>query len=626
MRNRSVLVIALLLLTSLAIPGISKAAGIMLPPLSNFELVGTTLKFDALVSNCLLSEPTSYFLGSSITPASTKNEIADLAFQENGSGYKKTTTTLVVNIAFPFDLSDPSDSTCKWEETFSKKYSLALPEDLTFEYIYDQYTQTFIFPASAQLPQPKTEVPSSPDSPVINEPTPDSPVINEPSSSEAPVLSGPTANMPLEISNAKVTGDVLTFDADLPECAINEPAIRYSSALIDPKSSPAKINDPELLGLGKNTSIVKTLVILLTVPVYTECKYGKSKKEIFKITLPKLKYFQYLFDLAHNKFIYENQASSPTTAKPPIAISFVANRNLAGGSDAGSELIEVKIGTDGIPVINTLANVPGVHYQIKAIAKNGLIVTAYDHRTKKYPSNTYLVSNTKWTLLSTKTIFVEPAVVSTDLKTLYGRRVKDAANSTVIFAQNLKTGNTPSYFDAAKHGGGFICGVVTDPTFKFGYFTHLTKKSTDIYQIDLGNGKMKKLGTTTAGACIDATNSNGDFIAKFINPTSLETQEGDLIVISKKNSKSYRHIEIRETFMHTGMHSLIPFGDYVLGWNSSYDLHLVGLAKHEGFSFDILDPETLAGPEPLHFLQYICSLPLTWQSDAKRPSYSIAKY
>ncbi|CAN2200703.1 hypothetical protein MCEMKE14_00754 [Candidatus Nanopelagicaceae bacterium] len=626
MRNRSVLVIAVLLLTSLAVPGISKAAGIMLPPLSNFELIGTTLKFDALVSNCLLSEPTSSFFGSSITPASTQNEIADLAFQENGSGSKKTTTTLVVNIAFPFNPSDPSDSSCKWSETLSKKYSLALPENLTFKYIYDQYTQTFIFPASAELPQPKAEVPSSSDEPILGEPTTDSSVKNEPSSSEAPVLSGPTSNMPLEFSNPKVSGDVLTFEADLPECAINEPAIRYFSALIDPESSPAKINDPELLALGKNTSIVKTLVILLTVPVYTECKYGKSKKETFKITLPKLKYFQFIFDLAHKKFIFENQASSPTTAKPPIAISFVANRNLAGGSDAGSELIEVKIGTDGIPVINTLANVPGVHYQIKAIAKNGLIVTAYDHRTKKYPSNTYLVSNTKWTLLSTKTIFVEPAVVSTDLKTLYGRRVKDAANSTVIFAQNLKTGNTPSYFDAAKHGGGFICGVVADPTFKFGYFTHLTKKSTDIYQIDLGNGKMKKLGTTTAGACIDATNSNGDFIAKFMNPTSLETQEGDLIVISKKNPKSYRHIEIRETFMHTGMHSLIPFGDYVLGWNSTYDLHLVGLAKNEGFSFDILDPETLAGPEPLHFLQYICNLPLTWQSDTKRPNYSIAKY
>jgi hypothetical protein len=167
---------------------------------------------------------------------------------------------------------------------------------------------------------------------------------------------------------------------------------------------------------------------------------------------------------------------------------------------------------------------------------------------------------------------------------------------------------------------------VADPTFKFGYFTHLTKKRTDIYQIDLGNGKMKKLGTTTAGACIDATNSNGDFIAKFVNPTTLETQEGDLIVISKKNPKSYRHIEIRETFMQTGMHSLIPFGEYVMGWNSTYDPHLVGLEKHEGYNFDYLDPETLDGPKPLHFLQYICNLPLTWQTDPKRPSFAIAKY
>jgi len=615
MRNRSILALAVLLLSSLAIPGISRAAGIMLPPLSNFELVGTTLKFDALVSNCLLSKPTSSFFGSSITPASTKSELEDLAFQENGSGSTKTTTTLVANIAFPFDSTDPTDNTCKWNETFSKKYSLALPEGITFKYIYDQYTQKFIFPDSGELPQPTPEVPNSSDVPVLSEPSP----------SEAAVLSGPTSDLPLEFFNTKVIGDVLTFEADLPECAVNDPTIRYFSSSIDPKSSQAKIDDPEFAPLAENTSTIKTLGVMLTVPIYTECKFGKSSKEIIKIELPKLKYFQYIFDFVHKKFIFENQSIPPAIEKPPIAISFVANRNLPGGGDAGSELIEVNIGTDGIPVIDSLANVPGVHYQIKAIAKNGLIVTAYDHRTKSYPSNTYLVSNTKWTLLSTKTIFVEPAVVSIDLKTLYGRRVKDAANSTVIFAQNLKSGNTPTYFDAAKHGGGFICGVVTDPTFKLGYFTHLTKKRTDIYQIDLGNGKMKKLGTTTVGACIDATNSNGDFIAKFINPTSLETENGDLIVISKKNPKSYRHIEIRETFMHTGMHSLLPFGEYVLGWNSTYEPHLVGLEKHEGYNFDYLDPETLAGPTPLHFLQYICNLPLTWQTDPKRPNASIAK-
>jgi hypothetical protein len=74
------------------------------------------------------------------------------------------------------------------------------------------------------------------------------------------------------------------------------------------------------------------------------------------------------------------------------------------------------------------------------------------------------------------------------------------------------------------------------------------------------------------------------------------------------------------------MHSLLPFGEYVLGWNSTYDLHLVGLDKREGFNFDYLDPDTLAGPTPLRFLQYICNLPLTWKTDPKRPSLVMAKY
>ncbi len=588
----------------------------MLPPLSNFELVGTTLNFDALVSNCLQSKPISSFFGSSITPASTKSELEDLALQQNASGSTKTTATLVANIAFPFDPTDPTDNTCKWNETFSKRYSLALPEGMTFKYIYDQYTKTFVFPASGELPQPTAEVSKSSDAPVLSEPSP----------SESPVLSGPTSKMPLEIANAKIAGDFLTFEADLPECAINEPATQYFSSLIDPKSAIADLNNPELAYIAENTTVLKTLVITLTIPFYTECKSSKSSKTTFKIALPKSKYFKYIFDLSYRKFVFENQTSSPATAKPPVSIGFVANRNLGAGFDAGAELIEVKVGTDGIPIITSLAKQEGVGYQIKAIARNGLIVTAYNHSTSNYSARTYLVSNTKWTLLSRKTIYVEPAVVSTDLKTLYGRRVKDAANSTVIFAQNLKTGSTPSYFDAAKHGGGFICGVVPDPTFKFGYFTHLTKKSTDIYQIDLSNGKMKNLGATTAGACIDATDANGNFIAKYMNPTSLETQKGDLILISKKNPKSYRHVEIRETFMHTGMHSLLPFGDYILGWNSTYDLHLVGLEKHEGFNFDYLDQQTLAGPKSLHFLQYMCNLPLTWQTDPARPSASKAKF
>lgn len=599
MRIRSLFVVIALIISAMTVPAASRAVNIVIPPLSNFELVGSTLKFEALVNDCILSQPTSSFYGSSISPSSTTSELQLPAFQEYGSGSTKATTTLVTAIAFPFE------NDCAPTKSLSNKYSLALPEDLTFKYIYDQFMQTFIISTARELPIPANEVPSS---------------------SDSPVLSGPTSKMPLEIANAKIAGDVLTFEADLPECAINEPATQFFSSLIDPKSGIAELAKPELAYIGQNPGSLKTLVVILTIPFYTECKSIKSSKTIFKVTLPKLKYFKYIFDLNHGKFVFENQTSSPAAAKPPVSIAFVANRNLEGGIGAGAELIEVKIGTDGIPIITSLAKQEGVNYQIKAIAKNGLIVTAYDHKTKNFNSRTYLVSSTKWILLSTKTIFVEPAVISTDLRTLYGRRVKDAANSTVIFAQNLKTGSTPSYFDAAKHGGGFICGVVSDPTLKLGYFTHLTKNSTDIYQIDLSNGRMKKLGATTAGACIDATDKNGNFIAKSVNPTSLETETGNLILISKNNPKSYRQIKIQETFMHTGMHSLLPFGDYVLGWNSTNDLHLVGLEKNDGFNFDYLDPETLAGPKPLRFLQYMCNLPLTWQSDPARPSASKARF
>ena len=583
----------------MVVPDPSRAANIVIPPLSNFELVGSTLKFDALVNDCIQSQPTSSFFGSSISPSSAKSELEVPAFMETGSGTTKMTTTLVTNIAFLFD------NKCVSTKAFSKNYSLALPEGLTFKYIYEQYTQSFIFSTSGELPEPLPETLSA---------------------SEPLVLSGPTTNTPVNFSNVHLNGNMMTFETELSVCASKEPTIRFFSASINPLSSKAVLDLPELQPITQNVTTIKTLAMLFTVPLYTECKSNEFRHENLSVTIPKLNYLKYIYDLINKKFIYEDQSISPAAAKPPIPISFVANRQLAGGIDAGFELIEVNIGTDGTQVITSLAKQAGVAYQIKAIAKNGLIVAAYDHRTKNFTSNTYLVSNTKWTLLSTKTIFVEPAVVSTDLKTLYGRRVKDAANSTVIFAQNLKTGNTPSYFDAAKHGGGFICGVVSDPTFKLGYFTHLTKKSTDIYQIDLSNGKMKKLGATTAGACIDATDANGNFIAKYINPTSLEMQKGDLILISKKNPKSYRHVEIKETFMHTGMHSLLPFGDYILGWNSTNNLHLVGLEKQEGFSFDYLDPETLAGPIPLHFLQYMCNLPLTWQSDPARPSASKAKF
>ena len=599
MRNRSALALSVLLLASWAVPGTSRAAGIMLPPLSNFELTGTTLNFEAQVNDCLVSQPTSSYFGSSITPTSSKSELKIPAFQEYGSGSTRSTSTLVTNIAFPFEGS------CTPTKTFTKSYSLALPEDLTFKYIYDQFTETFIITTARELPKPEPGLPNTPAS---------------------PVRSGPTSNFPLEFTNVRVIDSQLIFEASIPECAINKPTVRYFSALIDPTTSQVQLDSPELMNIIESSPAIKTLAIMATTPIYTECRFSKSSTETFNITLPKLNYFKYIYDLVNRKFLYENPASSPATAKPPIAISFVANRNLGSGFDSGSELIEVKIGTDGIPEVTSLAKQQGVDYQIKAIAKNGVVVTAYDRRNKNSTSNTYLVSSTKWTLLSTKTIYVEPAVISTDLKTLYGRRVKDAANSTVIFAQNLKSGSTPAYFDAAKHGGGFICGVVTDPNFKFGYFTHLTKKATDIYQIDLGNGKMKKLGTTTAGACIDATDSSGNFIAKNIDPISLVTQTGDLIVISKKNPKSYRHIEIRETFMSTGMHSVLPFGDYLLGWNSTNNLHIVGLEINEGFNFDYLDPETLAGPEQLFFLQYMSSLPLTWQSDPKRPSAAMAKF
>lgn len=598
MKFRTAIVAVALIFTSLAIPSATSAATFTVATLSNLELSGLTLKFDALINDCNTSQPTSSFFGSSISPSSTSKELEIPAFQENGSGKSRTTTTLVSAITFPME------NKCLPTKMFTKSFTLNLPEGLTFKYIYDQFAQAFIFTVSGAISQGAVEMPIT----------------------SAPlVLSGPTIDSPVNFSNVQVTGNIMTFDTDLSECAAKEPSIRFFSTQISPLSSKADLDLPELHAIGQSVLTIKTLALILTVPLFTNCKSSAFKHESFSVTLPKLTYLKYIYDLINKKFIYENQSISPAVVNPPIPISFVANRQLPGGMDAGFELIEVNIGIDGTPVITTLAKKAGVTYQIKAVAKDGLIVTAYDYSSSKPSSNTYLISNTKWTLLSTKNVYVEPAVISTDLKTLYGRRVKDAANSTVIFAQNLKTGNTPSYFDATKKGGGFICGVVTDPTFKFGYFTHLTKTKTDIYQIDLGSGKLSKLGTTTAGACIDATDSNGDFIAKNIDPTSLLTQKSDLIKISKSNPKNYHHIKIQTTFMSTGMHSLLPFGEYVLGWNSTNDLHLVGLEKHEGLNFDYLDPDSLSGPESLNFLQYMNNLPLNWRSDSKRPDAALAK-
>ena len=309
---------------------------------------------------------------------------------------------------------------------------------------------------------------------------------------------------------------------------------------------------------------------------------------------------------------------------PTSEVRFLATQKV----DSDEQVIEVRISAQGKIAISPIAHKVGVKYRIDAITTAGVIVTSSSlTATGLNMNSTYLITSTAWKLLSTKKIVVEPAAISVNLKTLYGRQNKSSINSPNILAQNLNTGSTSKVFESAKHGGGFICGVVADESSKYGYFTHMLINSTELYRIDLSSGKISKFRTLQKGHCLDAIGLGNQFVFKKVNVKSLETDPGwaTIMEFSAKAIIKSLSTTISTSVMNNSEHSFLAFGNYVISYDENGALQINGASRETvGYHFAYLDGSTLEPMIDVKNLRYIHPLPNSWLVGESRPDLSIS--
>ena len=412
--------------------------------------------------------------------------------------------------------------------------------------------------------------------------------------------------------------DIVTLK--MTKVVVNGNTVSFMSSVLNCYGSEVK---PSFLGieLGSNNEekksfvlqqnakqSIKILGVFPRVSINPGCLPKSEVEKSFTFQIPSNIKFASLYDYISDEIVYTDP-NAPT--KPWQDVKFLATSdfNTSSSGFGESAVVEVHIGIDGIMSVKPIIQKKGYSYQIKAIARDGIIVSEYSNSSAS--TRTFIRYSTGEKNLSKKTIYVEPASISTDLKYLYGRRVKDAVNSTQIYKQVLSSGAVTVFFDASKKGGGFVCGVVPDSTYKFGYFSHLKGSATDIYRINLTNGSLNKLGKMRPGFCLDGVEPDGDLYAVNINPVSLKITNDKFYSVSTEKFAKVSEVSVSPSIAMISARTFLPFGNSAISSSLMAKLQLNDLSSDNKGSFEYEYGSSITSEQSSWF-QFLSPLPLNW--------------
>jgi len=410
----------------------------------------------------------------------------------------------------------------------------------------------------------------------------------------------------LKMTKVVVNGNSVSFKSSVSNCFGSELKPRFLGIEIGP-TSESKRSFSLQQGVKQN---IKILGVLPETTINPGCTPNSEVEKSFTFQVPSNITFASIYDYVSDEIVYTDPNA---VTKPWQEVNFLATLDFKTGSSGVGEsaVVEVNIGVDGIMKIKPIIQKKGFTYQIIAIAKDGIIVTEYSNSRDSI--RTFIQFPTRQKNLSKKVIYVEPASISTDLKYLYGRRVKDAVNSTQIYRQVLSSGAVSVFFDASKKGGGFICGVVPDSTHKFGYFSHLKASATDIYRINLTNGSLSKLGTTRAGFCLDGAEPDGDLYGINVNPVSLKITNDKYFSLSTKKVSAVSEVSVAPFITMISSRAFLSFGNSAISSSLMGKLQLNDLSSDNKGSFEY-DYGSSIALEQSSWFQFLSPLPMNWGS------------
>lgn len=305
---------------------------------------------------------------------------------------------------------------------------------------------------------------------------------------------------------------------------------------------------------------------------------GKSAVAIFALALI----------LTGNSLTHGASTARADSALPPVTHSFLANvyvnKAMEGGFSFSADRVErVEINSSGTLTTTDFTVAKNKDNTLIAAGKNGF-VTHYFNEDKGFSIKGYLNVNGEYTKVGLTKNYVEPGTLDNKNQYIYGRKVRDAVNSTKIVRQSVKTGALADHFDATKNGGGSVCGIATDNKYKLAYFTHLLPSKTILYSFDLNNGKYKKVQELAAGFCIDTVVDSKRFVGVKIDVKAEKWDSNNIIFVDLSKGKSLISLAL-------------PFE---LKWISEHQMLVAGNYLYLNEPFDRRD-NTVQYPGPVHF-------------------------
>ena len=293
--------------------------------------------------------------------------------------------------------------------------------------------------------------------------------------------------------------------------------------------------------------------------------------------------------LAFSSLINGRTVASADTSLPPISHTFLANvfvkKAFEGGNSYSADRVErVSINSDGTLSAKDFTVIKNMDNTLIATGKNGFVTQVFIEDKKGFSIRAFLNVADKYTKIGLTTNYVEPGTLDNKNQYIYGRKVRDAVNSTKIVRQSVKTGALSDHFDATKNGGGSVCGIATDSKYKMAFFTHLLPSKTILYSFDLSNGKYKKVQELAAGFCIDTVIDSKRFAGVKIDVKAEKWDSNNLIFVDLNRGKSLISLSL-------------PFE---LKWVSEHQMLVAENYLYLNEPFDRRD-NTVQYPDPVHY-------------------------
>lgn len=231
----------------------------------------------------------------------------------------------------------------------------------------------------------------------------------------------------------------------------------------------------------------------------------------------------------------------------------------------------------------------------------------------------WLIKPSGWELMTKDTFGIgESAQLTTDFKTfIYPTSQGIATAKTAIFSRPVKISLNKNFrekelFNVKKFGGGFISDLSSGLNDKFAFFTHISRGISTLYQANLSNSKVSKVGKTVDGFNLEAIDFEGNLIGIIKKRADEESVQG----IVRISLKSLTESQIIETDPFTlGANSgpgVISLGKYII-FNNEKACNRLTIID----STRVEPPLTLSLRSCINFLS---PLPTNWINKAAIPA------